>query len=108
MRQQAEKVLITDDVFKYISDLVTATRKHHDLLIGASPRASLALMKCGQVLSLLEGQNHVSPQTIQTLVRPVLEHRLLFKERQMNDQDKTKFFNQFLNDVHVPDNPKAV
>ncbi len=107
LRQQAEKVLVSNDIFKYISDLTAATRKHPDLHMGASPRASLALMKCSQALSLLEGKNHVSPQIIQTLVRPVLEHRLLFKDRQLNEQGKHEFFTQFLQSVPVPDNPQA-
>ena len=59
--------------------LVEATRNHPDLLLGGSPRASLALYKAGQALAALNGRDHVLPDDIKALARPVLAHRIMLK-----------------------------
>jgi MoxR-like ATPase len=63
----------------YVVRLVTATRSHPDLLLGASPRASLALFKTSQALAVLRGRDHVLPEDIKYLVLPTLAHRLILK-----------------------------
>ena len=57
--------------------LITATRAHPDLSLGASPRASLALYKASQALAALRGRDHVIPEDIQFLIPSILTHRLL-------------------------------
>ena len=59
--------------------LVTATRNHTDLVLGASPRASLALYKTSQALAALRGRDHALPDDIQYLVPVTLSHRLILK-----------------------------
>ena len=63
----------------YIVRLVTATRSHPDLALGASPRASLALFKTSQALAALHGRDHVLPEDIKALALPTLAHRLILK-----------------------------
>lgn len=63
----------------YILNLVTATRKHPDLLLGASPRASLALMKAAQALAAIRGREYVLPEDLKYLAKPVLAHRLILR-----------------------------
>ena len=63
----------------YIVRLVAATRGHGDLVLGASPRASLALYKTAQALAALRGRDHVLPDDIQYLVPATLSHRLIMK-----------------------------
>lgn len=106
LRQHAQNIHVHDNVYQYIADIVRKTREHDAIHLGASPRACLALMKAAQAYALLTGQNHVSPQLIQKLAEPVLAHRLLFKNRQMNAAQVMSFFDQLLHhDVVVPDNP---
>lgn len=63
----------------YILNLVTATRKHPDLLLGASPRASLALMKAAKALAAIRGREYVLPEDLKYLAKPVLAHRLILR-----------------------------
>ncbi|HNT22946.1 MAG TPA: MoxR family ATPase [Anaerolineales bacterium] len=63
----------------YVVRLVTATRGHPDLLLGASPRASLALFKTAQALAALRGRDHVLPEDVKYLALPTLAHRLILK-----------------------------
>ena len=72
-------VHVDETVVDYLIRLVEATREHHDLLLGASPRASLALYKASQALAALNGRDHVLPDDIKALARPVLAHRIMLK-----------------------------
>jgi MoxR-like ATPase len=60
-------------------DLVGATRAATGVQLGASPRASIALMKTAQALALFEGGDFVAPEQIQTLAVPVIAHRLVLE-----------------------------
>ncbi len=72
-------VHVDETVVDYLIRLVEATRNHPDLLLGGSPRASLALYKAGQALAALNGRDHVLPDDIKALARPVLAHRIMLK-----------------------------
>jgi MoxR-like ATPase len=61
----------------YIVALVRGTRNYTGVLIGASPRASLALMKTAQTLALFDGMEFVTPDHIQEIAMPVIAHRLM-------------------------------
>jgi MoxR-like ATPase len=64
---------------RYVVDVVTATRTVSGVQLGASPRASIALMKTAQALALFEGADFVAPDHIQKLAVPVIAHRLVLE-----------------------------
>jgi len=64
-------------VQQYLLDLVTATRSHPAVSLGASPRASLHLLRASRAVAAIEGRGHVLPDDVQSLVVPVLAHRLV-------------------------------
>jgi MoxR-like ATPase len=68
---------VSDEVKRYVVDLATATRKAPDLRLGASPRASLHLLRASRALAALEGRDYVLPDDVQSLAPAVLAHRLL-------------------------------
>ena len=70
-------VHVDDSLLDYIVALVNATRKHADVQVGASPRASLALFKTAQALAALRGRDHVLPDDIKLLAPSVFEHRII-------------------------------
>ena len=73
---RSTEVRISAELKRYIVDLAGATRKAVGVQLGASPRASLALMKAAQALALFDGQEFVSPDQIQEIAVPVIAHRL--------------------------------
>ncbi len=73
------EVHVDETLQDYIVALVNATRVHPDLLLGASPRASLALYKSAQALAASRGRNYVLPEDIKQLVPFVLPHRLIIR-----------------------------
>lgn len=107
LRKHAENVPVSPTIQQYITQLVNATRTHDDVHMGASPRASLALMKAAQATALLTGTSHIQPALIQSLLRPVLAHRLVFANRQMDEAGRRQFFTNLIDQVPVPDFPNA-
>jgi MoxR-like ATPase len=71
------KVLVSDQVKDYIISLANATRTSPELRLGASPRASLHLLRASRAWAALDGRDYVIPDDVQRLARPVLAHRLL-------------------------------
>ncbi|WP_372433133.1 AAA family ATPase [Myceligenerans indicum] len=70
-------VYASASVKRYVLALVGATREHPGLRLGASPRASLQLLRAAKALAAMAGRNHVLPDDVQRLARPVLAHRLI-------------------------------
>ena len=70
---------ISDELKRYAVDLVGATRTAPGVQLGASPRASIALMKAAQALALFDGLDFVTPEQIQELAVPVIAHRLVME-----------------------------
>jgi MoxR-like ATPase len=76
LQNQVRQVRISTEIKHYIVSIVAATRSNDEIKLGASPRASLTLMKCAQALSLLDGYDFVTPDAVQELAIPVIAHRL--------------------------------
>lgn len=81
LKQQVKQIRISAEMKRYIVDLVNATRTATDVQLGASPRASIALMKIAQALALFDGYEFVTPEHIQELAIPVIAHRLVLEPR---------------------------
>jgi MoxR-like ATPase len=79
LQNQLWDVHVDDTLQDYIIRLVEATRRHPDLALGASPRASLALFKTSQALAAIRGRDHVLPDDLKFLAPAVLTHRLIVR-----------------------------
>ncbi|HEY70473.1 MAG TPA: MoxR family ATPase [Anaerolineae bacterium] len=77
MRQQVERIHVDDDVEKYMVALAAATRKQSQVIVGASPRGSLALLKLTRAWAALQGRSYVIPDDVKCFARPALRHRLI-------------------------------
>ena len=76
LRQGVRRIRVSDEVKRYAVDLVRATRTAPGVQLGASPRASLALIGAAQALALFDGQDFVTPEHVQELAVAVIAHRL--------------------------------
>src|SRR5512145_3151547 len=76
LRRATREVRVSDELRRYVVDLARATRLAPGVQLGASPRASLALMAAAQALALFDGQAFVVPEHVQEMAGPVLAHRL--------------------------------
>ena len=81
MQSAIKEVYVDQNVAEYIVRLVTATREHPDVYLGASPRGSINLYRASQAFAALEGRDYVIPDDIKTLAVAILAHRLIVKSQ---------------------------
>ena len=93
-------VHVDDTLQDYMIRLVSATRNHPDLALGASPRASLALFKASQALAALRGRDHIIPDDIKYLVPVTMTHRLIVtSEAELRGHTATAIIKELLNNT---------
>ncbi|KAA9353724.1 MULTISPECIES: AAA family ATPase [Larkinella] len=103
LRAQVHRVHIEDKLFEYIAQIVQSTRTHKSLFLGASPRASVALLNSSKALATLRGRDFVTPEDVQELAAPVLRHRvLLTPEREMEGGTADEVIGQVVQKIEVP------
>ena len=76
LQAAVEEVHVEDAVGRYAVDLVAATRRHQNALVGASPRGTLALITCARALAVIRGRGYVVPEDVKELAHPALDHRV--------------------------------
>jgi MoxR-like ATPase len=82
LQKTRRRIRVSQPLREYIADIVHATRDDAAIEFGASPRASLALMRAGQALAALHGRDYVLPDDVKHLAHPVLTHRLILTEEE--------------------------
>ncbi|TNF98406.1 MAG: MoxR family ATPase [Gammaproteobacteria bacterium] len=98
-----EAVEISDELQHYIVRLVQSTRKAQGVALGASPRASLSLMRISRALAIFDDMNFVTPDHIHELAVPVLAHRLVLdNEAKFSGQTAEQVIRKVLDQVSVP------
>jgi MoxR-like ATPase len=79
LKRAVEDIRVSNELKRYAVDLVSATRTATGVQLGASPRASIGLMKTAQALALFDGSDFVTPEHIQLLAVPVIAHRVVME-----------------------------
>jgi len=98
-----EKIHIKDELLDYIAALIHNTRNNGDLFLGASPRASLAIMQTSKAVAAINGRDFVTPDDIQYVTYPVLNHRIILTpEREMEGMDVQDVIKDIIAKVEVP------
>ena len=77
MRTAASRVRVDDAIIEYVVELARKTREDRAIELGASPRASIAMMKAAQVVAASEGRDFVTPDDVKPVAKPVLRHRIM-------------------------------
>jgi MoxR-like ATPase len=103
LRQEVNAVAVEDKIFNYIQEILLATRRSPDILVGASPRAGIALVLCGKALAAMRGREFVIPDDIKDLALPVLRHRVLLRpETEIEGLSADRVLRSILQDQVVP------
>lgn len=101
--QIIEKVHIKDELVNYIAQITHTTRNNGDLFLGASPRASLAILKTSKAIAAMNGRNFVTPDDIQYVAYPVLNHRIILTpEREMEGTTTDDIIKGIIQSIEVP------
>jgi MoxR-like ATPase len=98
-----EKIHIKDEILSYIAQVVTSTRNHSDLSLGASPRASLAIMRAAKAIAAMSGRDFVTPEDVKYVAAPVLNHRIILTaEREMEGVESEDIIKEITERIEIP------
>ena len=100
---QVKKVKISEEILRYLYEIISKTRKDERLLVGASPRAAEHLLYASKALAFLRGRDYVIPDDIKELAASILAHRLMIKaEYEIEGVKSEDVVREVLNEVEVP------
>lgn len=98
-----EKIFIQDELVRYIALLIDHTRNSGDLVLGGSPRASLSVLKASKAYAALSGRDFVTPEDVQKVLPPVLNHRIiLHPEKELEGLETEVIIQEIIQKVEVP------
>ncbi len=102
-RALVNKIAIEENLLKYIANIVVNTRTNSFLYLGASPRASIAILGASKAFAAIEGRDFVTPEDIKRATIPVLQHRVIVTpEREMEGVSSKQIIAQIIEAVEIP------
>lgn len=103
LRKKTHQIHVEDKLLEYIAQIILQTRNNKSLFLGASPRASVALLNSSKALAAIRGRDFVTPEDVQELAPTVLRHRILLTpEREMEGATPDDIVGQLLQKIEVP------
>ena len=103
MQKAAEQIFVHDDIYEYIVSLVEATRSCELFSMGASPRATIALLRMSRAMALLNGRDFVTAEDVQSVLKDVLGHRVKLSSRaRAEGRDITESVRELMRIVKAP------
>lgn len=103
MREIVGQIVVREELFAYLVDIVRATRQHESVLVGAGPRATQSLIMTSRAYAAISGRDFVTPDDIKTMAQPVLEHRLILRpEFEIEGLSVAEVIQQILQQISVP------
>lgn len=103
LKAQIKEVLVEDKILNYIAQIVYKTRNHPHLFLGASPRASLAIMNAAKAFAAINGRDFVVPEDVKKTLNPVLGHRILLNpEREMEGATAKQVVEMITKSIEIP------
>jgi MoxR-like ATPase len=103
LKKTISQILIEEHLIAYIAKIVTSTRENAFLYLGASPRASIAILNAAKGFALIRGRDFVTPEDIKDAAIPVLQHRVVVApEKEMEGVAVEEIITQIINTVEIP------
>jgi MoxR-like ATPase len=97
------RVIVEESLLKYISEIILATRNSPAVYLGASPRASVALLNASKAYALLQGRDFIIPDDVKYIAVPVLQHRLILSpETEMEGRSAGTIIKRLIEKIEVP------
>lgn len=102
LQHLCREVYVHRALMEYMTAIVQATRDFTKVLMGASPRGTLALLRASQAYALIQGRDYVVPEDVKALAVPVLAHRIVLAGGGLDGKEKRRFVERVLGSVAVP------
>lgn len=98
-----KEIVVEKNLLKYIASIVDNTRTNANLYLGASPRASIAIMDASKALAAINGRDFITPDDIKSVASPVLGHRIMLTpEREMEGLTSEQVVKQIVDSIEIP------
>ncbi|MEX0290677.1 MAG: AAA family ATPase [Flavobacteriaceae bacterium] len=98
-----KEIIVEDNLLNYIAAIVDNTRTNANLYLGASPRASIAIMDASKALAAIQGRDFITPDDIKKVAEPILCHRIILTpEREMEGFTAEKIVQQIVDGIEIP------
>ncbi|MEQ9167978.1 MAG: MoxR family ATPase [Fulvivirga sp.] len=102
-RQKVSQVHVEKNLLEYIAKIVNNSRSDHSLYLGASPRASVAILKTSKAFAAINGRDFVTPEDIKQMATPVMRHRvILTPEKEMEGVHPDQIIESLINNIEIP------
>ncbi|MGB2761167.1 AAA family ATPase [Maribacter stanieri] len=96
-------IIVEDNLLKYIAAIVNNTRTNANLYLGASPRASIAILEASKAVAAINGRDFITPDDIKKVVGPILCHRIILTpEREMEGYTAEKMIKDLIQTIEIP------
>ncbi|HYM94758.1 MAG TPA: MoxR family ATPase [Chitinophagaceae bacterium] len=103
LRQQIRTLIIEEKLLQFIAKLIQMTRNHKSIYLGASPRASLAVMNASKAIAAMQGRDFVTPEDILDVLAPVLRHRIILApDKEMEGVTEDEVIRQIVQSMDIP------
>ena len=103
IRKKVKTLVIDEKLLQFIAKLVHNTRNHKSIYLGASPRASIAIMNASKAMAAINGRDFVTPEDILEIVPPVLRHRIILSpDKEMEGVTEDVVLKQIITSMDVP------
>ena len=103
IKKQVKTLVMEEKLLQFIARLVHQTRNHKSIYLGASPRASLAMMNASKAMAAIQGRDFVTPEDILDVVTPVLRHRILLTpDKEMEGVSEDEVIRQIIHAMDIP------
>ncbi len=103
LRQQIKTLIIEERLLQFIAKFIHQTRNHKSIYLGASPRASLAIMNASKAMAAIGGRDFVTPEDILDVFNPVLRHRIILApDKEMEGVTEDEVIKQIVNGMDIP------
>lgn len=104
MRNEVSKVVVSRPIMGYVTDIVRDTREDEEILLGASPRAAIALVKMSQAMAYIDNRTYVLPDDVRNVSADVLTHRMIYSPALMTDTgSEYEYVKKLVDKIPVPD-----
>lgn len=94
LQQQTEQVHVHEEIITAVRNIVWETRKHSEIVLGASTRSGITFLKCLKAFALVNGRTYVTEDDLQKITVPVLDHRLIYRNREAKQKALSVILNK--------------
>jgi MoxR-like ATPase len=102
-QEAVREIHVDDKVKNYALEIVHNSREHEDILLGGSPRASIALFRTAQALAAIQGRDFATPDDVKRMAQPILAHRIILKpESRLRKKTPALVVSELVSDARVP------